>query len=251
MTIKHAFTSPKADGSDATLVRPSNWNADHQVDADGVDTTTAIPLVIGGANASEVVVGRDGIATTHGIVWDDVTGPALQASGNASLTQEAYRDTPAILLFMRHDQDDSLTFAFQMPHRWKRDTEVKVHAHYIPMVTPATDQNVRLLCRYAWAHSSTELPAVASWGTATVDIPVPASGADTFKEKLFALFSTTPTGSKESSILLVTVTRQGTSASDSYTTGKATGTQTANFCLLTVDAHFQTDKSGTVSELPS
>jgi len=29
MPIRHAFTSPKADGGDATLVRPSDWNADH------------------------------------------------------------------------------------------------------------------------------------------------------------------------------------------------------------------------------
>lgn len=30
--IKHAFTSGKADGGDATLVQPSNWNAEHVVD---------------------------------------------------------------------------------------------------------------------------------------------------------------------------------------------------------------------------
>jgi len=29
MPIKHAFTSEKEDEADATLVRPSNWNADH------------------------------------------------------------------------------------------------------------------------------------------------------------------------------------------------------------------------------
>lgn len=29
MAIKHAFTSAKDDGADATLVRPSNWNAEH------------------------------------------------------------------------------------------------------------------------------------------------------------------------------------------------------------------------------
>ena len=28
MTIKHAFTSGKADGADGSVVRPSNWNAD-------------------------------------------------------------------------------------------------------------------------------------------------------------------------------------------------------------------------------
>ena len=30
--IKHAFTSGKTDGADATLVQPSNWNAEHVVD---------------------------------------------------------------------------------------------------------------------------------------------------------------------------------------------------------------------------
>ena len=29
MAIKHAFTSAKGDGADATLVRPVDWNADH------------------------------------------------------------------------------------------------------------------------------------------------------------------------------------------------------------------------------
>jgi len=29
MAVKHAFTSQKADGADPTLVKPSDWNADH------------------------------------------------------------------------------------------------------------------------------------------------------------------------------------------------------------------------------
>lgn len=33
MAIKHSFTNPKADGVDATVVRPSNWNADHTIEA--------------------------------------------------------------------------------------------------------------------------------------------------------------------------------------------------------------------------
>jgi hypothetical protein len=32
MAIKHAFTSGIADGGDATLVQPSNWNADHTIE---------------------------------------------------------------------------------------------------------------------------------------------------------------------------------------------------------------------------
>jgi hypothetical protein len=31
VSLKHAFTSPKTDGVDATLVQPSNWNAEHSL----------------------------------------------------------------------------------------------------------------------------------------------------------------------------------------------------------------------------
>lgn len=34
MAITHAFTSPKSDGADSTLVQPGDWNADHAI-ADG------------------------------------------------------------------------------------------------------------------------------------------------------------------------------------------------------------------------
>jgi hypothetical protein len=40
VNVKHAFISPKADKGDASLLRPSNWNADHTV------TTTGSPLNI-------------------------------------------------------------------------------------------------------------------------------------------------------------------------------------------------------------
>lgn len=36
MTLKHAFTSAKSDGADATQVQPSNWNADHVIDSGGI-----------------------------------------------------------------------------------------------------------------------------------------------------------------------------------------------------------------------
>ena len=37
-TLKHKFNSPQADGVDPTLVKPSDWNADHDIEAsvDGV-----------------------------------------------------------------------------------------------------------------------------------------------------------------------------------------------------------------------
>lgn len=39
MALKHSFQSAKADGGDSTLVRPSDWNAEHVPDADGIKFT--------------------------------------------------------------------------------------------------------------------------------------------------------------------------------------------------------------------
>jgi len=36
VALKHAFVSGKTDGADATQVQPSNWNASHTIDTDGV-----------------------------------------------------------------------------------------------------------------------------------------------------------------------------------------------------------------------
>lgn len=36
MAITHDFTSAKADGADATLIRPSNWNANHTIAANTI-----------------------------------------------------------------------------------------------------------------------------------------------------------------------------------------------------------------------
>lgn len=55
LEIKHQFVSPKADGGDTTLVRPSNWNATHSI-------ILAAKRLIGRAQATdgaaeEIVVG--------------------------------------------------------------------------------------------------------------------------------------------------------------------------------------------------
>jgi hypothetical protein len=50
MAIKHAFTSAKTDGADATLVRPSDWNNSHTLDAEIANKVLASP--ISGASAA-------------------------------------------------------------------------------------------------------------------------------------------------------------------------------------------------------
>src|ERR1035437_557139 len=63
MGIKHLFSSPKSDGADSTLVRASNWNADHAIDA-GTITAAELasgiigaPLALTGAVAATRYVG--------------------------------------------------------------------------------------------------------------------------------------------------------------------------------------------------
>jgi hypothetical protein len=62
MTVKHAFTSAINDGGDATLVRPSNWNAEHSVTLVQQDRTLAADETIA-AGKSVFHVGGLYIAT--------------------------------------------------------------------------------------------------------------------------------------------------------------------------------------------
>ena len=50
MAIKHAFTSAIADGADATLVRPSNWNANHTIDTEVTFPAVASPATPAAGN---------------------------------------------------------------------------------------------------------------------------------------------------------------------------------------------------------
>lgn len=66
VSLTHAFRSPKRDGSDATLIQPSDWNADHEIEMtgpsligreSGTGVATEIPLsanmtFVGGALAT-------------------------------------------------------------------------------------------------------------------------------------------------------------------------------------------------------
>lgn len=72
MAIKHPFTSAKADGGDTTLVQPSNWNADHTIDA-----ATITYAQIQNVSATDKLLGR---STAGAGVVEEI---ALTAAGRA------------------------------------------------------------------------------------------------------------------------------------------------------------------------
>lgn len=65
MALKHAFTNPKADGPDTTIVRPSDWNADHVIDSGGLNSAGDLHINVNSSEKLTVLTnGNVGIGTT-------------------------------------------------------------------------------------------------------------------------------------------------------------------------------------------
>jgi hypothetical protein len=96
VSLKHFFTSPKADGTDSTLVQPSNWNAEHVL-------TQATARLLGRTTAStgpteEITVGSNlsftgltlalnsSVSITALTASGLITGGSLTISGDADFT---------------------------------------------------------------------------------------------------------------------------------------------------------------------
>lgn len=183
---------------------------------------------------------------------DDMLGGAQQGSVIAALTADAYRDTVFPMSFFRHDQDDTIGFTFQFSHRKKLGSALdSVHIHYVPMVAPTSSpENVYWAYQYAWAKVGDVIPAVATWTTGNVTMPVVT--ADAFKHSYYTLVANiaAPASETYSSILLFVLQWLGTNLLDTYSTAKATppGTAQANLGLLYVDAHYITERRGSLLE---
>jgi hypothetical protein len=88
---KHAFVSAKGDGADATVVRPSNWNADHQtvytVQTKAADYTVAIgdDLVRCSGTFTLTLPAASGTGKTIGIVLDGAGTVTIARTGTDTI----------------------------------------------------------------------------------------------------------------------------------------------------------------------
>lgn len=182
--------------------------------------------------------------------WDDLQGDISQGTGAAALTYEAYRDTPFMMYFFRHNQNDSLSLRFQFPHGVDKTAPVVPHLHVIPMSAPGAAQDVRIVGQYAWAPFNVVCPANVGW-TAFGPLLVPYAAADQFKEVYIDLATVAvPAGFRGSDILFVYVQRNGTNPGDTYATGKVGGTAAANLALASLDVHYRKATQGSVTVVP-
>lgn len=72
-TLKHAFASPQADGVDPTLVKPSDWNAEHPIlsSIDGV--YIGRPIGAGPGPMQEMQIGVLRVHSAAGWTWGTTT----------------------------------------------------------------------------------------------------------------------------------------------------------------------------------
>lgn len=182
--------------------------------------------------------------------WNDLLGGVSAGLGAAALTTEVYRDTPLLMAFFRANQNDALSFIYQMSHQWQPGTVVRPHVHVVPMADPAATQNVYIVGQYAWASPTRVLPANAGWTTFAITFAI--NPGDAFKVKVIdttnATGITPPAGIDESDMLCVYFSRQGTDPLDTYSTAKSGGTASANLGLVSFDCHYQGQKIGSLVE---
>lgn len=104
MGITHPFVSAVPDGSNASLVQPSNWNADHAIDPDFTVWYPDAPPVSAGADDDEFADESGGVPTgwieadhgSHMTVTEDAAGlRLLQATHAGDSVSGIYKPIPA------------------------------------------------------------------------------------------------------------------------------------------------------------
>jgi hypothetical protein len=128
--------------------------------------------------------------------------------------------------------EEEIFFAVQMPHSWKIGSDISPHVHWTP--TNTDTGAVVWGLEYTWASIGDTFPA-----TTIITATDPADGSSEGHQ--LAEFSdvTAAAISGVSSMMLVRVFRNATSAADTYDTAAA---------LLEFDIHYQIDAIGSTDE---
>lgn len=179
--------------------------------------------------------------------YTDVIGTVDQAAASAALTYEAYRDTPFLLYWMRHDQDDAMSLKYQMPHGWDL-TAVEPHIH---VICGASVTGVVVFDGYyAWSHISGApiLGPLSTWTPFRVTATIQGSWQYTERGISFGLITPPVAAQVNSANLLFYVRRPGAAdPADTYTGSKPSGTNAANLGVCYLDCHVRLQRFGSTS----
>lgn len=171
--------------------------------------------------------------------WDDLRFPAqgINPAGavDAPTVDTTLTDYPGTLLFSGA-ADNVIAGVAQLPHAWQAGTAVRPHLHWSKPVGSASAADwvfyYRILGSPGDAHGALVGPVA---GTLVAGTPALANSM-----LLTSFGEITLSGQKESTCLAWQVRRLGNTDADNGTAR-----------LFEFDIHYQTDKSGTVSEIPT
>ena len=170
--------------------------------------------------------------------WEDLRFPVqgINPAGSAAPPTVDATTRPGTLLFASN-ADNHVAGVAQMPHAWKAGTEIHPHVHWCKTTSAAG--GVVWQWRYSIAWIGETFPAYSAWTSATNAVS-PADTAD--RHALDSFPAVDMTGKKESCVILWEIRRYTDDAADNYAAAAR---------LLEFDIHFQVEKSGTYSEIPS
>lgn len=148
-------------------------------------------------------------------VWSDIITPGQTL---------AFEDKAIAL------QEEQVSFIVQLPHSWDEGTQLYFHIHYAyPSSIPDTRSTWTL--EYDWQNED----GLFGLGTTTITTYTEYSDADVLKSQRVYFPAIDGTGKTLSSIIVCSLTRHSSDASDNYTD---------NVNLLEVDVHYQINTFG-------
>lgn len=139
ISLKHAFTSGKSDGGDATLVQPSNWNAEHTI-------TLATDTVLGRSTAGTGAAEEITCTATGRSIIDDASVAAVRAT---------------LMLLHMADVHASGRTACNLYVRYTSATQVTVSADSVWLIDSSGDAKL--------FSSVSEVAAITSSGASGLD----------------------------------------------------------------------------------
>lgn len=150
--------------------------------------------------------------------------------------------TGFIINWLQAGQDDYFQVSLQFTHRKALQTALdSFHIHYLLSSAPGAGQTVLLDYAYTWFLVGQAVPLIGTWTTGTY--PLTFTGTEAALTQYIAPVVTNvaaPANETYSSTFLIKITRNST--------GPGSDTYGGDFGLLHADAHFVTNRFGSVNE---
>lgn len=197
--------------------------------------------VQGGDSSNQIhLSGSDG-TNILGNPWEDVKVSLQKATAGPNINGFVFQAIGAgkagYAWFMPDNANDPLlVFDVQLPHGYKRGSEIRFHLHW---AAPAAANSVIVYrSRFSiWNANELATDATALTFDTTVAFNIAA-----YTEQLTHLATIPGTNLRESSVITIEFYRKNTDAASAFT---------GDILALSADFHVQMEKRGTVTEIPT